>query len=36
MFQYACFLLLVFLLEAVAGILAYMYEAAVSSENTDK
>jgi len=29
---YACFLLLVFLLEAVAGILAYMYEAAIHDE----
>jgi hypothetical protein len=29
---YACFLLVIFLLEAVAGILAYMYEAAVHDE----
>ena len=31
-FQYACFLLVVFLLEAVSGILAYMYEASVHDE----
>ena len=31
-FQYAAFLLLIFLLEAIAGVLAYMYEAAVSTD----
>jgi len=33
-FQYASFLLLIFLLEAVAGVLAYMYNGVVSIVHT--
>lgn len=36
MFQYSVFLLLIFLLEAISGVLAYMYEGIVSNQSAGK